>query len=99
MRCLVDEMKRIASRVQRKVREAVLAGRCLQCDGRAVKRGVCNKCYMRVWYLMRPMTPNQRREYEDELSRTGSMLREQEVREIRRMDVLSILAKKVIAHG
>lgn len=99
MQRLVDEMKRIAKQVQRKVKESVLSGRCLQCGNKAVKRGVCNRCYMRWWYMTRGMTNDQRQKFDDELTRTGSMLRGQEIREMRRDDAFSQIARKVASHG
>jgi hypothetical protein len=85
---VVTEAKAVP-RVVRKVRAAVVSGKCLTCHRKAKRRGACDLCYSRYYLQAIRMTPTKRAAYEARLIRCGELLPAQAVRSIRRDDTFA----------
>lgn len=84
------------SKAKKHIAECVSAGKCLCCEERALKRGLCHKCYYK-WNLNRSKLTSdaKRAEYDSKLIRIGKLLHPQAVRAYKAKDAFSSIADEV----
>lgn len=76
----------------------VKAGQCLCCESKALKRGLCSRCYYK-WRTERSrLTTNAlRAAFDSKLIRIGKLLIPQDARKFKASDVFSSVASEVSA--
>lgn len=84
------------AKARKHITACVAEGRCLCCQNKALKRGLCHKCYY-LWGQNRQKlgTASKRAEYDAKLVRVGKLLLPQAVREYKAKDVFSSAASEV----
>lgn len=84
------------SKARKHITECVAASKCLCCEGKALKRGLCHRCYYK-WNLNRgKLSSNAKRaEYDAKLIRMGLLLHPQAVRTYKAKNAFSSIADEV----
>lgn len=83
-------------KAKKHVQECVEAGRCLCCENKSLKRGLCYQCYYKwrtAWKSLGSAT--RRAEFDSKLIRRGQLLAQQEVRSWKKKNAFSTAASEV----
>jgi Zn-dependent alcohol dehydrogenase len=85
---------KLTNKTKAKVAEKVRCGKCLQCEEKSVKRGLCQKHYDRWHYKRTPLSKTARIKYDRDLIISGDLLEAYGASQYKQLDVFSRRARE-----